>query len=107
MNPPKHMHQSEPVRRRYLLQLVCVPDPQRETCTYAARIRPWTARTGAQHKARERSFADDCALIAAVNPLLPPGSDVRDIFDHIESPNGFFYVLQLTSQQAQQLGWRE
>ena len=56
---------------------------------------------------RERAFADECELIATINPLLPPGSDIRDVFDHIESPNGFYYLLHLRSEEAAQLGWRE
>lgn len=107
MNPPSDQHQSETVRRRYLVHLLCVSDPQRETCSYVARIRLWTARPGAQNQSRERKFADDCELIATINPLLPPGSDVRDIFDHIESASGFFYVLQLTNSEARQVGWSD
>ena len=99
--------QSPHVRRRYLVHLLCASNPQRETCTYVARIRPWTARHGKQHQACERAFADDCELIATINPLLPPGSDVRDIFDHIESASGFFYVLQLTTSEARQVGWSD
>lgn len=54
---------------------------------------------------RERTFADDNELIATVNPLLPEGSDIRDIFEHIETPNGFYYLLHLSSDEARELGW--
>jgi hypothetical protein len=52
-------------------------------------------------------FADECELIAVINPLLPNGSDVRDVFEHIETPNGFFYLLRLSDEEAAQLGWRD
>ena len=92
-------------RRRYLVHLFCACDHEGEGSRYIARSRPWTARSGAHVETRERAFTDDCELIAAINPLLPLGSDVRDIFEHIESPNGFFYLLHLSSEEAVQLGW--
>jgi hypothetical protein len=95
-----------PMRRRYLVQLFCVLDRDCESGRYVARIRPWAARSGVNAKTCERAFADECELIATINPLLPPGSDIRDVFDHIESPNGFFYLLHLSSEQAGELGWR-
>ncbi|MFP5233626.1 MAG: hypothetical protein ACLGQX_13530 [Acidobacteriota bacterium] len=45
-------------------------------------------------------------MIDVVNPLLLRGSDVRDVMEHIESPNGFFYLLRLSSEEAARLGWR-
>jgi hypothetical protein len=59
-----------------------------------------------QAEVHERIFADEYALIATINPLLPSGSDVRDVFSHIESPDGFYYILELRGEEAQQLGWR-
>jgi hypothetical protein len=92
-------------RRRYLVHLLCVVEGQSESCHYIARIRPWVARS-VNTEAGERAFADECELIATINPLLPRGSDIRDVFDHIESPNGFFYLLRLSSEEAGRLGWR-
>jgi hypothetical protein len=40
-----------------------------------------------------------------MNPLLPRGSDVRDVLSHIESPDGFLYLLHLSSEEAAHLGW--
>ena len=106
MSPAAQKHDPEPPRRRYLVQLLCLLDRGCEGCCYIARIRPWAARSGIHIQTRERAFTDECELIATINPLLPPGSDVRDVFDHIESPNGFFYLLHLSSEEAGQLGWR-
>lgn len=71
-----------------------------------ARISPWAGRRNSRTGIIERVFADECELIEAINPLLPHGSDVRDIFEHIESSNGFFYLLRLSSEEAAQLGWQ-
>ena len=105
MNPATQKHGPPPPRRRYLVHLSCVLGGGCERCSYIARIRPWAARSGRHAELRERAFADECELIATINPLLPSGSDVRDVFDHIESPNGFFYLLHLSSEEAGQLGW--
>jgi len=56
---------------------------------------------------REHDFGDEFELVEAVNPLLPEGSDVRDVLAHIESQEGFLYLLHLTAEQAARLGWRE
>ncbi len=92
--------------RRYLVHLLCEPEGGNEPYRYIARIRPWAARNRYRVNAVERVFSDDCELIAVINPLLPHGSDIRDVFEHIESPSGFFYLLHLSSEQAAQLGWR-
>lgn len=92
-------------RRRYLVHLLCMREPEGERCRYVARVRPWAARGSVHLQCGERAFEDDCELIAAINPLLPPGSDVRDVFGDIESPSGFYYLLRLSEEQAQQLGW--
>jgi hypothetical protein len=105
MNPAGQKRDLAPPRRRYLVHLSCVPDHECATCRYIARIHPWAART-VNAETRERAFADECELIATINPLLPRGSDVRDVFDHIESPKGFFYLLHLNSDEASQLGWQ-
>ena len=57
-------------------------------------------------RTRERVFTDECELIETINPLLPRGSDVRDVLTHIESPDGFLYLLHLKSEQPAGLGWR-
>jgi hypothetical protein len=106
MNPPAPKPGPPPPRRRYAVHLSWVPGDQSEPC-YIARIRPWAAHSGLHAQPGQRTFADECELIATINPLLPPGSDIRDVFDHIESPNGFYYLLHLSSEEAGQLGWPE
>ena len=102
MSPDRRRQTPAAPRRRYLVHLSCVVEEQSEGCRYVVRIRPAAARTGLFGR---REFRDDCELIAAINPVLPPGSDVRDVFGHIENPNGFFYLLWLSDDQAEQLGW--
>jgi hypothetical protein len=106
MSPTVQKRNPAPARRRYLVHLLCALDRECEGCRYIARIHPWAARSGVHAETRERVFADECEFIATINPLLPRGSDIRDVFDHIESPNGFFYLLHLSSEEAGQLGWR-
>jgi hypothetical protein len=106
MSRPERKHDGSPSRRRYLVHLLCTRERGRERCGYIARIRPWSARSGGLSAGRERIFADECELIATINPLLTHGSDVRDVFEHIESRNGFYYLLHLTREEAGRLGWR-
>ncbi len=96
-----------PRRHRYLVHLCCTHDEGSPTCRYIARIRHWTTRNSVQAKARERIFIDEYELIEIMNPLLPHGSDVRDVLSHIESMDGFLYLLYLSSEEAGTLGWRE
>ena len=105
MNSITQRHSSPPPRRRYLVHLSCVLSGGCECCSYIARIRPWAARRALHAEPGERAFADECELISTINPLLPPGSDIRDVFDHIESSNGFYYLLRLSSEEAGTLGW--
>lgn len=93
-------------RRRYLLHLCSALEADDDAHQYVARIQPWNARRRDLNERYERFFADECALVEVVNPLLPRGSDVRDVLGHIESADGFFYLLQLTAEEARQLGWR-
>ena len=102
----ERMQDPSPVRRRYLVHLFCVTEDGCATCRYISRICPWTARSGVRAETRERTFANECELIATINPLLPTGSDVRDVFVHIESPKGFYYILNLSNKEARLLGWR-
>ena len=92
-------------RRRYLVHLFGVLDGKCEMYRYIARIYPWALRRAKMENC-QRAFVDDCELISTINPLLPRGSDVRDVFEHIEGPNGFIYLLCLTAEEAMQLGWR-
>jgi hypothetical protein len=92
-------------KRRFLVHLYCTRDKQGETCRYAARIRPWGTGPRLPVRPSERSFTDDCELIRTINPLLPSGSDVRDVMEHIEGPGGFYYLLLLSAEQAAKLGW--
>jgi hypothetical protein len=96
-----------PGRRRYLVHLCFVHDEGSSACRYAARIQLWTTRSSAQVKTQQRVFADEYELIETINPLLPHGSDVRNIISHIESPDGFLYLLYLSSEEAGSLGWRQ
>lgn len=105
MSSSGNRNDSKPRRRRYLVHLLCLFDSEGNGCRYIARIRPWTGRQDHFVKIRERAFTDDTELIAAINPLLPPGSDVRDVFGLIESENGFYYLLPLSSEEARRLGW--
>lgn len=100
-----HKDESDSRRRRYLVHLFCVLESEGGPCRYVAQIRPWTGRNTDVADTQERVFADDSELIATVNPLLPPGSDVRDIFGLIETPNGFYYLLRLSNDEAGRLGW--
>jgi hypothetical protein len=106
MSEARQKQASAPSGRRFLVQLLCAMDGAGGHCRYIARIRPWAARCSSRSDTMERVFADECELIEAINPLLPHGSDVRDVFEHIESPNGFFYLLRLSGEEAARLGWR-
>jgi hypothetical protein len=92
--------------RRYLVHLFgAARNPGQRR--YLLRIQPWTPRNSHPAQACERLFEDEVELIRAVNPFLPPGSDVRYVLMHIESPEGFLYLLRLTAEQASALGWRD
>ena len=105
MSPGVRSRKPADRRRRYVVHLSSVLNAESENCCYRARISPSSARSGSNPRYGERWFQDDCELIAAINPVLPSGSDVRDVFSLIETPNGFFYLLWLTDDQALQLGW--
>jgi hypothetical protein len=105
MNPSLQKLDQTPSKRRYLVHLFLAYDEISATCRYTARIRIWTSRS-IPAQTCERVFRDECELIETVNPLLPNGSDVRYVFSHIESLDGFFYLLHLNLEQAKQLGWR-
>lgn len=95
-----------PRKRRYLVHLFCAHDERNNACRYVARIQIWAARISARAETQERVFHDEYELIEIINPLLPHGSDVRDVLGHIESPEGFLYLLHLDSGEAARLGWR-
>lgn len=88
-----------------MVHLFCMHDESVEACRYFARIRPWATRTSAHIEAHEHAFSDQWDLIETINPLLPRGSDVRHVLSHIESPDGFLYLLHLSSEQAGSVGW--
>lgn len=94
-----------PHRRRFLIHLSCAHESP-ESRRYVARIELWKSRCATPKERHERFFADECALVQALNPLLPSGSDVRDVLGHIECSDGFFYLLHLTPEEAATLGWR-
>jgi hypothetical protein len=93
-------------RRRYLVHLCCAHDEGSSACRHVARIQLWTTRSSVHGKTQERVFTDEYELIETINPLLPHGSDVRNVISHIESPDGFLYLLYLSSEEASSLGWR-
>jgi hypothetical protein len=92
--------------RRYLIHIFCAPGHQPGERRYILRIQPWTPRRSPRAQAHERLFEDESELIDAVNPVLPSGSDIRHVLSHIESPEGFLYLLHLDAEQAGTLGWR-
>jgi hypothetical protein len=106
MSPSAHKPDLAPQRRRYVVHLFCAYEESNTACRYIARIQPWAARVRVRAETQERAFADVCELIETINPLLPCGSDVRDILSHIESPDGFLYLLHLSPEEAARLGWR-
>lgn len=93
-------------RRRYVVHLSCTHDEGSFACRYTVRIHPWAARISSRVKAHGRVFSDECELIETINPLLPRGSDVRDVLAQIEAPDGFLYLLRLSLEEAQRLGWQ-
>jgi hypothetical protein len=105
MNPTAPKSGSQPPPRRYVVHLSCDTGDGHKSCRYIARIRPLGSRPATQAEVHERIFMDECDLIATINPLLPSGSDVRDVFSQVESPDGFFYILCLSGDEARQLGW--
>jgi hypothetical protein len=106
MSPLEPKSKSGPRRHRFLLHLFGVREGDGEDCKYTATIRLWAARGGSRSEMHERAFKDENDLIRTVNPLLENGSDVRDVLSHIESPDGFFYLLHLTAEEACKFGWR-
>jgi hypothetical protein len=107
MNRPAQKLNRASRRRRYLVHLCCAHDEGSRACRHVARIQLWSTRGCVHAKTQERVFTDEYELIETINPLLPPGSDVRNVISHIESPGGFLYLLQLSSEEASSLGWRE
>jgi hypothetical protein len=94
-------------RRRYLVHLCCAHDEVSRAWRYIARIQLWATRSSVRTKTQERVFTDEYELIETINPLLPHGSDVRNVISHIESSDGFLYLLLLSSEEAGHLGWTE
>jgi len=107
MNRPAQKLNRAHRRRRYLIHLYCLHDESSRACRYVVRIQLWTTRSSVYTKTHERVFIDECELIETINPLLSHGSDVRNVISHIENPDGFLYLLYLTSEEANSLGWRE
>ena len=93
-------------RHRFLLHLFGTRKEDGEDWKYGATIQLWAARGSGRSGIQRRTFKDENDLIRTVNPLLANGSDVRDVLSHIESPDGFFYLLRLTVGEACKFGWR-
>jgi hypothetical protein len=105
MSPSVQKPELAPRKRRYLVHLLCAKDGSNGACRYIVRIQLWAAHSSAHAQIHERAFTDECELIETINPLLPRSSDVRDVLSHIENPEGFLYLLYLSSEQAAHLGW--
>lgn len=90
-----------------MVHLYCMHDKGCRACRYVARTQLWTTRGSVMAKIGERVFTDEYELIETINPLLPQGSDVRNIISNIENPDGFLYLLYLNSEEAGSLGWLE
>jgi len=106
MNRSPQKRNRTPRRRRYLVHLCCVDGESARVCRYIARIQLWTTRRSVHTKIQERFFTDEYELIDTINPLLSQGSDVRNVISHIENPDGFLYLLYLSSEEASLLGWK-
>jgi hypothetical protein len=106
MSPSVQKPELAPKKRRYLVHLLCAQTEPKGVCRYIVRIQLWAAHSSAHAQIHERAFTDECELIETINPLLPRGSDVRDVLSHIENPEGFLYLLHLSSEQAGHLGLR-
>jgi hypothetical protein len=106
MSPTVDMPEAPARKRRYLVHLFCGHDECTNACRYIAVIQLWAARISAHAETQKRVFNDEYELIEVINPLLPRGSDVRDVLSHIEGPEGFIYLLHLDLEEAAQLGWR-
>ncbi len=108
MRMPDRKTQRPSGTRRYLVHLSCVPEESTGSCRYLMRIEPWTPRGRTNPvQAKERLFEDEHEVAQTVNPFLPCGSDVRNVLSDIESPEGFLYLLHLSSEQAAILGWQK
>jgi hypothetical protein len=107
-----NMRQSSPQldratpKRRYLIHISSVVEASDNSRQYLLSIQPWTSRLRTQTERQKRFISDECALAETLNPLLPSGSNVRDVLGYIENDGGFFYLLHLTSKEAELLGWR-
>lgn len=106
MSPLEPKSNAATRRHRFLLHLFGRRDGDGEDCQYTATIQLWAARGSSRSGTHECAFKDESDLIRTVNPLLANGSDVRDVLSHIESPDGFFYLLHLTVEEACKIGWR-
>jgi hypothetical protein len=110
IHPPETAPEAPTARRRYIVHLLAIEaEDEAETespAHFVARIRPWSTRCNHIVEAQEREFRDAEHLVRTINPLLPAGSDVRDVMGHIAGTDGFFYLLQLSLAEAEQLGWR-
>jgi hypothetical protein len=56
-------------------------------------------------ESQERLFTDEDELIRTINPLLPRGSDIRNVLTNIGTAEGFLYLLRLSLKEAELLGW--
>lgn len=92
-------------RRRYLVHLTCLNEGESNSQRYVVLIQSWPMRRGKRSESYTQAFNSEAELVAVMNPLLPSGSDIRDVLGHIECKDGFFYLLYLTNQEARLLGW--
>lgn len=102
--PTRRSHASSG-SRRYLIHLSSSREEATGEPRYLIHIQPWAPRSACLSQAQERLFEDESELIQVINPLLPGGSDVRNVLSHVQSAQGFFYLLRLNPEQARTLGW--
>ena len=107
MNRSAQKRNRLPRRRRYLVHLCYERDESSRAGRDVSYFQLWTSRRGVQTKTHERVFTDEYQLTEIINPLLAQGSDVRNVIGHIENPDGFTYLPYLSSEEANNLGWRE
>lgn len=105
MNPHPSSANNSERKRRYIVHLFGMQDEKTGLTRFTSQIRLWSFHANPNAIVKEHHFADECELIETVNPLLSQGSDVRDVLGHIESSDGFIYLLNLSPSQAATLGW--
>jgi hypothetical protein len=93
-----------PRRRRYLVHLCCAHDEGSRACRYVARIQLWKTCSSVHAKTQERVFTDEYELIEPLTHCSLTAPMSVTVISHIENPDGFLYLLYLSSEEASSLG---